>query len=230
MPPGRVSTLGSAAVKRGGARPPRPGLDQAGRERILAAAIRSFSEVGYEGTTTAGLARDAGVTQPLVHHHFGSKEGLWREAMEVVFSKVPRLATVPADVSPADRLVAVTEQFIRFVAEHPEVTRIVAREGATPSPRLAYLVDRYLREPFQQVVTAVRAGQRSGLITPDVRADLLLFVILGAGSHLFDVTALARQSLGIDATAAGTREAFIALIRALLERGLFQRRRRKERS
>ena len=33
-----------------------------GRERILAVAIRSFSELGYEGTTTAGVARDAEVT------------------------------------------------------------------------------------------------------------------------------------------------------------------------
>src|SRR5206468_3946349 len=36
--------------------------DQDGRERILSVAIRSFSELGYEGTTTAGVARDAGVT------------------------------------------------------------------------------------------------------------------------------------------------------------------------
>ena len=53
-----------------------------GRERILTAAIRSFSEVGYAGTTTAGIARDAHVTQPLIHHHFGSKDGLWRAAVD----------------------------------------------------------------------------------------------------------------------------------------------------
>jgi AcrR family transcriptional regulator len=157
-----------------------------------------------------------------VHHHFGSKEGLWREAMAAVFSNVGRLAVVPADVSPPDRLVTVAEQFVRFVAEHPEVTRIIAREGAAPSQRLTYLVDRYLREPFQQVVAAVRAGQRAGLITADVRADLVLFALLGAGSHLFDVTALARQSLGIEATAARTREEFVALVRMLLAHGLFR--------
>jgi hypothetical protein len=124
------------------------------------------------------------------------------------------------------------ERFVRFVADHPEVTRVIAREGAAPSPRLKYLIDRYLREPFRQVVDAMRAGQRAGLIAPDVRPDLLLFLILGAGSHLFDVKALAQQSLGVDATAARTREDFIVLIRALLEQGLFRktatRRRAKE--
>ena len=50
-----------------------------------------------------------------------------------------------------------------------------------------------------------------------------LFLILGAGSHLFDVSALAKRSQGIDTTAAGTHEAFIRLLRTLLENGLFRR-------
>ena len=80
--------------------------------------------MGYAGATTAGIARAAGVTQPLIHHHFGSKDGLWRAAVDAVFSNVPRL--VPgADGSPAhETLTNVIERFVRFVAAHPEVTRI----------------------------------------------------------------------------------------------------------
>ncbi len=233
MPRHRVTTARTAPRKRRARAATAPVLqvvDQLGRERILAAAIRSFSEAGYEGTTTAGVARDARVTQPLVHHHFGSKEGLWRAAMDLLFSNVSRVVAIPADVSAQDRLVVVAERFVRFVAEHPEITRIVAREGAAPSPRLTYLVDRYLREPFQQMVAATRAGQRAGLIAPDVRPDLLLFAILGAGSHLFDVTALARQSVGIDATDARTRDDFVVLMRTLLARGLFGSTRKRRRT
>jgi hypothetical protein len=51
----------------------------------------------------------------------------------------------------------------------------------------------------------------------------VLFLILGAGSHLFDVTALAQRSFGIDTTTARTSDAFILLMRTLLERGLFRR-------
>jgi AcrR family transcriptional regulator len=105
--------------------------------------------VGYAGTTTAGIARAAGVTQPLVHHHFGSKEGLWRAAMDVVFSKMPRLPeTAGDDVGARETLLRMVEQFVRFVAEHPEATRIVAREGAAPSPRLDYLLNATCTSPF----------------------------------------------------------------------------------
>jgi TetR/AcrR family transcriptional regulator len=207
-----------------GAKGTAPELD--GRERILAAAIRAFSEVGYAGTTTAGIARDAGVTQPLVHHHFGSKEALWRAAVDAVFASVPQIIApdgVSERSSPRDALLEVLERFVRFVAARPEVTRIVAREGAAPSPRLDYVLKRYLQGPFRQVVDLIRAGQAAGVVAPDVRPELALFFFLGAGSHLFDVSGLAQRSQGIDTTAAWTCEAFVATMRAVVEHGLLSR-------
>lgn len=192
-----------------------------GRERILAVATRAFAEVGYEGATTAQIARDAGVTQPLVHHHFGSKDGLWRAAMDRVFANVPRFVASD-DGDPVSALLAGIEPFVRFVAAHPEATRIVAREGATASPRLDYLVERHLGAPFREVVALLRAGQRSGALFDDVRPELVLFFMLGAGSHLFDVTAFAKRSVGVDAATTRTIDEFVGLVRAVLGRGLFR--------
>jgi TetR/AcrR family transcriptional regulator len=193
-----------------------------GRERILSAAIKAFSELGYAGTTTADIARAAGVTQPLIHHHFGSKDGLWRAAMDAAFSSIPRIVT-PDGSDARETILAIVERFIRFVAAHPEVTRIIAREGAAPSPRLDYLLKRYLHEPFREVVDLLRAAQSAGIVTPEIRPELALFLVLGAGSHLFDVSALAERSQGIDTSASWTCEAFVVLMRTLLEQGLFRR-------
>lgn len=193
-----------------------------GRERILTAAIRAFSEVGYEGATTAGIARAAGVAQPLVHHHFGSKDGLWRAAIDAVFSRLPPLPAPPADGALRETLVQIVEQFVRFVAAHPEATRIIAREGATPSPRLDYLLRHHLHQPFREVVDLLRAAQHAGIVAREIRPELCLFLILGAGSHLFDIRALAERSQGIDTTSDWTRDAFTALVRTILEHGLLQ--------
>jgi AcrR family transcriptional regulator len=230
VPRGRVNSSRQGPVVRrpratraaGGRAPKIPEPD--GRERILATAIRAFSEVGFAGATTAAIARDAGVTQPLVHHHFGSKDGLWRAAIDVVFARMPRLPESGRDpLAAREAIVTLVDQFVRFVAEHPEVTRIIAREGAAPSPRLDYILKRYLHEPFREVVDFLRAAQAAGVVAPDVRPELALFLILGAGSHLFDIAALAERTQGIDTTAAWTREAFVVLMRTVLEQGLFRR-------
>lgn len=50
------------------------------RERILRAAIRQFGRKGYECTRVADVAREAGVTDAGVLHHFGSKRELFLAA------------------------------------------------------------------------------------------------------------------------------------------------------
>ena len=46
------------------------------RERLLDAAASLFAEQGFDGTTTREIASRAGVVEPLVFRHFGSKAGL----------------------------------------------------------------------------------------------------------------------------------------------------------
>jgi AcrR family transcriptional regulator len=55
-----------------------PGL---GRELMLAAAHDEFSERGYARATTRSIAERAGVAEPLLFRHFGSKAGLFNEVV-----------------------------------------------------------------------------------------------------------------------------------------------------
>lgn len=51
------------------------------RELVLDAAMRVFGDHGYVGTTTAEIARAAGVSQPYVVRMFGTKEKLFIEVL-----------------------------------------------------------------------------------------------------------------------------------------------------
>ncbi|MGW3264279.1 TetR/AcrR family transcriptional regulator [Streptomyces sp. NPDC001056] len=54
------------------------GVPRAARERqVLAAATEEFGRRGYEATTVAAIAARVGVTKPLLHHYFGSKQDLY---------------------------------------------------------------------------------------------------------------------------------------------------------
>jgi AcrR family transcriptional regulator len=60
----------------------RPGPTET-REAILRAARGLFAEKGYDRASVRAIARTAGVDPALVHHFYGTKEGLFIAAMEV---------------------------------------------------------------------------------------------------------------------------------------------------
>jgi AcrR family transcriptional regulator len=60
---------------------PRPSYGE-GRQALIDAAIRVVARSGLRGLTYRAVAREAGVTQGLVAHHFGSREQLIRDALE----------------------------------------------------------------------------------------------------------------------------------------------------
>lgn len=61
--------------------PARPRDSAATRAALLAAARELFATAGYDGTTVRAIAERAGVNQALLFRHFGSKDGLFAEAL-----------------------------------------------------------------------------------------------------------------------------------------------------
>lgn len=52
------------------------------KKTLLHCAREVFAEYGYHGGTIAEIVRRAGVSTPVLYHHFGSKSGLFRAAVE----------------------------------------------------------------------------------------------------------------------------------------------------
>lgn len=59
-----------------------------GRDRLLAAALDLFPRWGYASTRVEDLVGAAGVTAPVLYHHFGTKAGLYVAAAEHVYQTV----------------------------------------------------------------------------------------------------------------------------------------------
>jgi AcrR family transcriptional regulator len=74
----------------------RPGVSGT-REAILDAARRAFAERGYHHATIRQVAELAGVDPALVHHYFGTKQGLFIAAVQLPVNPVERLAELLAD-------------------------------------------------------------------------------------------------------------------------------------
>ena len=67
------------------------------RERILDAACDVIAEYGIEDVRIARIATVAGVSPPLVHYHFTTREALLAEALEHSFELLGDFPTTSAD-------------------------------------------------------------------------------------------------------------------------------------
>lgn len=112
------------------------------RADILRAARKLFSENGYEGATMRAIASEARVDAALIHHFYGSKEGIFSAAIEDALDaqEVVSQVLVPADrdslgervvrtflhvwQNPARRepMIAV----LRSAMSHPDAARLLA--------------------------------------------------------------------------------------------------------
>ena len=61
------------------------------RAAILEAARTEFAEHGLHATTTRAIAARAGVTQPLIHHYFGSKGALFDAVLDDAVASYDRI-------------------------------------------------------------------------------------------------------------------------------------------
>jgi AcrR family transcriptional regulator len=75
------------------------------RKRLEEAALKLFTERGYEGTTTAEIADGAGVTERTYFRHFPDKrEVLFASEQELREITAEALRAVPADLQPLPAL------------------------------------------------------------------------------------------------------------------------------
>lgn len=66
-------------------------VHESGSDRIIEAAIVCFGERGVPGTTLRRIAQEAGTSQALIVHHFGSKRNLADCCIAAVLARVEKL-------------------------------------------------------------------------------------------------------------------------------------------
>lgn len=196
---------------------------QPARERILLAAVNEFSQKGFEGASTSGIARKARVTQPLVHYHFETKDNLWRETVERSFSRV-RAAIEPkdegAEQSPREAFSMLIKRFVRFNARHPEFGRMILMEGGTAGPRLDWMIEDYFRPLYKSMRETIESGQGEGWVKDDLPADFVTFLLIGSIGLPYQMPETAQQLFDIDVQKESAIDRHAEVIAELFLRGL----------
>jgi TetR/AcrR family transcriptional regulator len=165
------------------------GRPRAGEEidldMLLEGALDAFAEAGYDGTSVRQLSRRLGVSHALLTARFGSKEGLWFAAMEHVLREIEKTWREVAEAPLLDDLEALRHGVVRqviFSAAHPQVLRIMSHEGAIDSPRVRFVMDRFvnpLRPGVERLLARLIAA---GRIRAVPYATLHFLTVVGGGA------------------------------------------------
>ncbi|MGO0577741.1 TetR family transcriptional regulator [Ornithinimicrobium panacihumi] len=148
----------------------------AGAERILLAAVDLFGRHGVKGTSLKTIAVAAGVSPPLIVHHYGSKEAL-RVACDQHVARVLRTAktdTVEQGQYP-DPLSLMSQ-----LRENRPVVRYLARTLGDGSPLVNALVDEMVAEAERYTEAGVEAGLLRPSANPRARVVVLFLWSMGA--------------------------------------------------
>jgi len=155
------------------------------RASVLSAACGLFSSRSFRGTTTADIARQAGVTEPVLYRHFPSKRALYLACMDASWERVKalwaeRLAEEP---DPALWLAVIGRAFVESKEERPLVSPmwVQALAESSEDPEIAAYMRAHMRDVHAYVADVIRRAQQAGGMAPDRDPDAEAWIFIALG-------------------------------------------------
>jgi AcrR family transcriptional regulator len=150
----------------------------------LLAALRSFADRGYDGTSVRELNHSLGVSHNLIHRRFGSKERLWRATVDRWFGELVEIlapsASLAEDGDPLDRLREFIVTFVEVNARRPEMARLMNIEASVGGPRLDYIFERFITPCLLPGAALAAKLQAEGKMRPVPVGTLFFLIAHGA--------------------------------------------------
>jgi AcrR family transcriptional regulator len=155
------------------------------RQALIETAIKVFSEGSYHGTTTAEIARAAGISEPILYRHFASKRELYLAALDHVWSDVrasweQALATT-GNVRDAFEAMGRGHVTVRNCKFQMAELWVQALGEAGEDAELRKHLRGHMREVHDYMAGLIRRGQAEGVLHADRDADAEAWTFLSGG-------------------------------------------------
>ncbi|HYY65004.1 MAG TPA: TetR/AcrR family transcriptional regulator [Gaiellaceae bacterium] len=157
------------------------------RQCVIGAACRVFAKSSYSGATTAEIARECGVSEPVLYRHFSSKRDLYLACLDAAWAHVRRLweDALAGEPDPRLQLGAMGRAYIHQQRVGDRIMLsdlwVQALNEATDDPKIRRYLRDQVREVHDFVADKIRAAQDAGGILKgrDADAEAWIFISLG---------------------------------------------------
>jgi AcrR family transcriptional regulator len=148
------------------------------REQLLEVARKVFGRRGYHTVTMDAVAREAGVTKPILYDHFPSKRELYLSLLEADLANLKERLGEALETSKGnrERIRGSFQAYFDFVDDHAEGFRLLMQEAVGSERESREKVFRFRDEVLEQV-TEVIARESRGNLDRREAADVALGLI-----------------------------------------------------
>ncbi len=152
------------------------------RAAVLDTACRIFSKGSYRGTTTAEIARESGVTEPILYRHFSSKRELYLACLDQAWERMRSSweAAIEADPDPTNWMPTMARSFFEHKEQKVVLSNlwIQALAEASEDPEIRKHLRRNLKEVHDLAAGVIRRCQEAGCVPVERDADAEAWIFL----------------------------------------------------
>jgi AcrR family transcriptional regulator len=114
------------------------GSSEERRDQVIEAAVKEFAAHGFHATSTAAIAKRAGISQPYIYALFPNKRELFLAVDRHVVGRIRRafLEAVRGRTSPDERLEAMAYAYFEQLANRDEIRFQMQAHAAAGDPEL----------------------------------------------------------------------------------------------
>lgn len=153
------------------------------RSAIVVAALQVFGAGSYAGSTTAEIARAAGVSEPIIYRHFSSKKELWLACLDEAWRELRAAIEARAAVIARTGALADVGTERRSPWAKPLLPNLWL-QGLTEAgedEEIQRHVRAHVREVHDFVAELMRGYQAAGAMPADRDPDAEAWIFLAAG-------------------------------------------------
>lgn len=155
------------------------------RESILAAATRVFSRGSYAAATTASIAKEAGITEPVLYHHFKGKAALYGACLVQAWVSLQARweAVLEQEPDPRMWLPRIAEVGFAALEDENDAARLwlYALTDLADDPKARPHVVAFTKDVHEYIAAMLARAQQAGGIAQDLdpRAEAWIFLSIG---------------------------------------------------
>jgi len=185
------------------------------REQLLDVAARLFSSRGYAGATTAQIAREAGITEPIIYRHFKSKRDLFVALIERTGRQT--LKQWEKDLAGVDDPGA---RLAKIINENPMVSesgragyRVLLQSISEVDDELIHkAVSDHMTRLHAFIVREIERAQETHKVTTRFSAGVIAWVLVNVGMGYGVLTAMDVPGHGFDSSGVHVKDVLARIL------------------